>query len=261
MDLQLTDKRAFVTGGSHGIGLAIAKLLAQEGCHVGISGRSWEKLARAQHEIHRVAERYVHIFPCDVLQPEEITYTTHMAEYVMGSVDILINNVGGGGRWGKDDIISTDTAVWHEVYQKNAGAAVQFTRAFLTGMIEHNWGRVVTVTSRLGKEGGGRPWFNMAKAAEISLMKTLAMDHNLSGKGITFNSVAPGDILIEGSGFGDQAKSDPEMFEAYVRGNCPIGRMGTADEVASVVAFLSSNRASLVNGSCISVDGAQTRAF
>jgi 3-oxoacyl-[acyl-carrier protein] reductase len=121
---------------------------------------------------------------------------------------------------------------------------------------------VVTITSIYGgKEGIGRPWFTMAKAAETGLMKSLSAMAYLVRDGITFNSVAPGGIYIPGTGFEDEQKRDPEGFRRMVDHEYPLGRLGTPEEVAAVVAFLCSAEASLVNGANITVDGGQSRAF
>ena len=178
-----------------------------------------------------------------------------------GRLDILINNVGGGGRWGKDNIEETEVDVWKEVHQKNAGAAIIFTRKAIPLMRRNKWGRVITISSRLGKEGGGRPWFNMAKASQVAMMKTLSLTNYLVRDGITFNTIAPGGIYIEGTGFEKEKKDDPEGFRQIIDKDYPLGRMGTAEEVANVVAFVSSELASLVNGSQITVDGGQSKAY
>jgi len=179
-----------------------------------------------------------------------------------GGVQILVNNVGGGGRWGKETVEDTELRVWGEVYEKNAMAAVRFTRRALPHMRRGKWGRVVTITSIYGgKEGGGRPWFTMAKAAETGLMKSLSAMAYLVRDGITFNSVAPGGIYIAGTGFEDEQKRDPQGFQRMVDADYPLGRLGTPEEVAAVVAFLCSTEASLVNGANITVDGGQSGAF
>ncbi len=128
-------------------------------------------------------------------------------------------------------------------------------------MRKQKWGRVITISSIYGREGGGRPWFNMAKSAEISLMKTLAMTRYLIRDGITFNSVAPGGIMIPDTGWERERKENPEEFEKMVDRQFPLGRLGTPEEVASVVVFLASEKASLVNGASIPVDGAEGKSF
>jgi 3-oxoacyl-[acyl-carrier protein] reductase len=260
MDLGLKAKRALVTGGSHGIGLAAAKVLAAEGCDVAICSRTPERLAAAV-EVLRPFGNAVIADVCDVHSAAAIQAFCDDVLKRWSGVDILVNNVGGGGRWGKPSVEDTDEKVWIEVYEKNALAAVRFTTRLLPAMRKQKWGRVVTVTSRLGREGGGRPWFNMAKAAQTSMMKTLGMNHELAGAGITFNSVAPGNIMIPGTAWEEQMKADPAGFQRYVAAECPLGRLGTPEEVAAVIAFICSAQASLINGAAIAVDGGESRAF
>jgi len=207
VELELSNKRVLVTGGSKGIGKAIVSGLKDEGCAVDICSRTEGIIL-------------------DVLDRDY--------KKIDGKYDILINNVGGGGRWGGDNYEEFDE--WDDIYEKNAGAARKLTMKCLPYMKEKWWGRVVTISSIFGKEAGGRPWFNMAKAAEISLMK------NLAGKyeGITFNTVAPGYIDIGAKGF--------------------IGS-GKPDDVANIVVFLCSDKAKHINGACITVDGGESRSF
>lgn len=260
MDLGLAGKRALITGGSHGIGLTTAKALASEGCDVAICSRSKERLAPAAESLRSFGTAVI-AEPCDVHSGKAIQEFCDVIAEAWGGVDILVNNVGGGGRWGKSSIEDTEEKVWLEVYEKNTLAAVRFTVRFLPYMRKQKWGRVVTVTSRLGREGGGRPWFNMAKAAQTSMMKTLGMNHDLAGDGITFNSVAPGNIMIPDTGWEEQMKRDPDGFRRYVAQECPLGRLGTPEEVGAVIAFICSRQASLVNGAAVAVDGGESRAF
>jgi len=260
MELGLKGKRALITGGSHGIGLATAQALGAEGCKLAICSRSRKRLDAAV----KVLELYdpnVLALECDVLNPAEIDLAVSKVKDKWETLHILVNNVGGGGRWGEENVENTPINVWYEVYEKNAMAAVRFTRQFLPMMRENKWGRVVTVTSIYGKEGGGRPWFNMAKFAETSLMKSLALTRYLVRDGITFNSVAPGGIYIEGTGFEEEKLRDPEKFSQLIDAEYPLGRMGEAKEVADVIAFVCSERAGLLNGASIVVDGGQTKSF
>ena len=231
-------RRALVTGGSKGIGLAIADALACEGHNVTVLSRT-----RPQNTATPTPLKWVE---WDVLKVGP--RPTKAFEAVESGFDILINNVGGGGRWG-GSALGTREDVYEEVYEKNAGAAIYFTKTCVPHMVETGWGRVVTVASIHGKEAGGRPWFGMAKAAEIALMKSLAQDKELVRRGVTFNTVAPGHISVPG-------KPDEQDLESL-----PLGRMGKPEEVAAVVAFLCSEGASLVNGACIVVDGGESHSY
>ena len=223
MNLDIKGKKVLVTGGSHGIGLAIKKELKAEGCKV--------------YSVSR-GEGF------DVLNTTDIVRVIdHFTENGHLEIDILINNVGGGGRWGTPIPHEAYYKVWDDVYKKNAKVAYLLTMDALPYMMGQNWGRVITIASVYGKEGGGRPWFTMAKAAEIALMKTLALQPEYQEHNITFNSIAPGPIWIEGK--------EQDKYERY----------GQPEDVAGIVAFLCSDRARWINGACITVDGGFSRSF
>ena len=260
MDLNLDGKRALVTGGSHGIGLAVARGLADEGCSVAICARTDDTIAQAVSDLERRGVPAIGV-QADALVAADIERVVNTVIGSWGTIHILVNNVGGGGRWGSLNVEETSEDVWTDVYNKNAMAAVRFTRLVIPHMRRQKWGRVVTIASRLGKEGGGRPWFNMAKSAEISMMKTLAMTAYLAREGITFNTVAPGSIMIPNTGWETEALADPEAFEKKLDAEFPLGRLGTPEEVADVVAFVCSEKASLLSGACLLVDGGESRSF
>lgn len=256
----INGKNALITGGSHGIGLAIAEALAREGVNVAICSRSAERLNKSKEYLSQFGTEVIAL-EFDALSKSGPSEVTNILLAKWPQVDILINNVGGGGRWGKENILETDDAVWMEVYQKNALCASYFTKQVIAGMLKNKWGRVVSITSLFGKEGGGRPWFSMAKSAEVALMKSLSLDKNLVRNGITFNSVAPGGIAIPGTGYEIEMEANPTAFKAMIDSEYPLGRMGTPKEVADIVCFLCSNLASLINGAQITVDGGQSKSF
>ena len=260
MNLEIKGKYALVTGGCHGIGLAIAKKLAEEGCNVAVCDIDPERAKEAEEEIKKRGVESLGL-EADALKKNDIENAFQKVIEKWKTIHILVNNVGGGGRWGSSVVEETDEQVWTDVYEKNALAAIRFTVKAIPFMRSQKWGRVITIASKLGREGGGRPWFNMAKAAEISMMKTLAMNHDLARDGITFNSVAPGAIMILGTGWEKEQKENPDEFKKALDRDFPLGRMGNPEEVASIVAFLVSKEASLVNGACIPADGGESSSF
>jgi len=175
-----------------------------------------------------------------------------------GGIDVLVNNFGGGGRWGNEDPLATDERVWYEVMEKNYFSSVKLTLGFLPGMCRSGWGRIVSITSTLATQVGGRPWFNASKVAQATLMKNFSKNKAYVRSGITFNTVAPGAIMIPDTGWAAFANNDPRKFRDHVEMNMPLGRLGTPDEVAFAVSFLCSPRASLINGATILVDGGES---
>ena len=256
MKLGLEGKRALVTGGSHGIGLSIARLLASEGVAVALLARDGARLQAAALDLRQNGAEVITV-SADVLRSRDTSKAWDYVAQVWGGVDILVNNVGGGGRWGHENVLETSLKVWGEVYQKNTGVAIELARLALPGMLEKKWGRVVTVTSIFGEMTGGRPWFNIAKVSQNILMRSLAHRKDFARANITFNSVAPGAIYIPDTGWEEAESNEPIEFARYIE-SLPLGRLGTPEEVAEVVLFLVSNRASLVNGSSIVVDGGET---
>jgi 3-oxoacyl-[acyl-carrier protein] reductase len=250
MDLGIEGKWALITGGSRGIGKAIALSLAKEGCNIYICSRNTADIESTIDAAIRLGVKGKG-FPVDFNGCFGGSMTLVKMDQ---SIDILINNVGGGGRWGSEIVENNEYRLWEEVYNKNVKPAVVLVKTVLPYMLEQRWGRIITISSIYGKEGGGRPWFNMAKSSQISFMKCMALDKRYARSGITFNCVAPGPII--GPGWEKQIKENPQIEEDFV-----LGRCGYPEEVADVVAFLCSKKASLVNGSTIVVDGGESRSF
>jgi 3-oxoacyl-[acyl-carrier protein] reductase len=260
VDLGLKGKYALVTGGSHGIGRSIALALAEEGCNVAICARNKEQIGETLVELKASGIQSIGI-PADVMIPEDIERVIKSVIDAWGTIHILVNNVGGGGRLGSTVVEETAEDIWLDVYNMNALAAIRFTMKVIPFMKKQKWGRVITIASTQGREGGGRPWYNMAKSAEISLMKTLAMNPELTSCGITFNSIAPGAIIFTGNEWDILRKGNPKEFERVIGWKHPLGRLGAPEEVASVIVFLCSKKASLVNGASIPVDGGESKSF
>ncbi len=249
-----------VTGGSRGIGKQVALNLAREGAHVAICARNGDFLQPTVEAIEKCGSKAL-ACTCDVSKKADLDRFCDQVLSAWGQVDILVNNAGGGGPAYKGDFEKAGEEVWRETLDLNTFSTIRLINRLVPQMRERGWGRVVALSSKQGREGGGRPWYNMSKAALISLMKTYAMNFELARSGVTFNTVAPGAILTEIGNWADFKKEDPEKFETRLKTTFPMGRLGTAEEVAAVISFLCSEPARFVNGVCVSVDGAESKVF
>jgi 3-oxoacyl-[acyl-carrier protein] reductase len=250
MDLGLSGKIALVTGGSCGIGRAIALALAGEGCRVAICDLNPPSQPDPLFFIR-----------ADVTKPEDVCRVVDAVVKKWGGLDILVNNVGGGGGREPRPVEEVPESQWQETWDRNAFAAVRFTKLAIPHMRRANWGRVVTIASTAGKEGGGRPWYTMAKSAEIAMMKSLALNKDLVRDRLTFNSVAPGRVIFPGNEWDQFRQEDPQRFEQTIKQLLPLGRCGTPEEIAAAVVFLCSAQATLINGACLAVDGGESYSF
>ncbi len=253
MDLGLKDKVAIVTGSSRGIGRAIALGLVEEGCRVTLTARHEEELRQAAEEVR---SRGVEALPiqADVTQPEGVRQVVQETMGAFGRIDILVNNVGGsrGGQW-----MDSSEEDYRETLEVNLFPAIRFSQAVVPQMRRQGGGAIVNIASIWGREAGGKIAYNLAKAAEISLSKAMARD--LAPFRIRVNSVAPGSALFPGGSWDRRMKADPAGMAEFVRRELPLG-FGTPEEVANVVVFLASDRASHVSGACWVVDGAQSHS-
>ncbi len=243
--IDLTGKSAVVTGGSRGIGKAIALRLVRQGADVAFSYRGNESAAReTAAEIESLGRRALPV-QGDATDPEAAEALIKAALDAFGKVDILVNNAGIT----RDDLImrmSLDN--WRDVLETNLFGAFYATKAVTRPMLKAKGGRIINITSVSGQAGQtGQANYSSAKAGLIGLTKATARE--LASRGITCNAVAPGFVLTE------LTKDLPENLQAEITSRTPLGRFGTVEEIADAVAFLVSDEARFITGQVLAVDG------
>ena len=246
MDLGLAGKGVVITGGSRGIGRAIALAFADEGANIAICARGKEALDATAKQLVAKGVK-VHAQTADLAKPAELDAFLDGAHQVLGRVDVLVNNASGFG-------ISDDESGWKTGFDVDIMASVRASWKVVPWMTAQGGGAIVHISSTSALEAGSPPAYAAVKAALISHSKTLAVA--LAPSRIRVNTVAPGSIEFPG-GLWDRIKQEnPEGYEA-MRRSIPFGRLGRAEEVAAAVVFLASSRASWISGVTLSVDGVQ----
>ena len=245
--MTLSGRVAVVTGASQGIGRACAVKLAACGASVALVARNREKLEDVAAEIQRNAGAGVtaRVYPTDIDNEDQIKATFKSVVADFGKIDVLVNNAGIT----RDQLVMRmKRADWDSVLNTNLTSAYLCTQQAISSMLKQRWGRIINITSVFGQMGqAGQANYAASKAGLIGL--TMAIAREVGSRSITCNAVAPGFIeTAMTSGLADELKQSALKM-------IPLGRVGTADEVASCVAFLASEEAAYITGHVLNVNG------
>lgn len=249
MNLGIDNRVALVTGASKNIGRAICLALAKEGARVILVGRSKTKLNEVRAEMSGGAGRHLNI-ELDLQLPES---PLRLKEFLQGDFEnpeILVHNLGGS--LGVTDSFAP-AAEWAKVWYFNVGIAHELNRLFVPNMIARKWGRILHLSTLSTQTYDGYSPYTSAKCALDGYVKN--MSRQVSRYNVIMNSLAPGLVSLEGRYFARMQKENPAVLEQYFDNHLPIRRMGTADEIASIAAFLCSEHAAFMAGSIVRADG------
>jgi 3-oxoacyl-[acyl-carrier protein] reductase len=262
VDLKLQGKRALVTGASRGIGRAIAEELAREGCDVALVARDAERLRQAAAEIGRESNRKIVAVPGDAADAGSIADAIGAARAALGGIDILVNNAGSTP---EDGIDRLEFEKWqYSVALKSFGYA-RFAQGVLPEMRARRWGRIVNIIGRSGHQP--RPIYLAGGSVNAGLLSfTKALAEDCARDNVLVTGVNPGPIdTPRWAALRDAAAktrgTPPAEFDARAAASTALARLGTAEEIAGIVAFLCSERASYITGEIINVDGGGTRCI
>ena len=254
MDLGIKGRVALVTGGSRGLGRQAALSLAGEGVNVAICGRTQETLDKTVGELKSRGVSSIGV----VADISDLSISESLHKQVvdgLGRIDILVNNAGGGRP--SSDIEGTPFENFVGTFDLNLFGAFKLMKLVLSNMQAQHWGRIINITSIYGREYGGNVSYMSAKAALIATTKHAGV--SFAKDGVLFNTIAPGSIAhAEGGWESFQSDNPPEVVQDFIKNNLPMGKFGWPEPVGDLVAFLASERANLITGACIVVDGGQS---
>jgi 3-oxoacyl-[acyl-carrier protein] reductase len=255
VDLGIEGKGALVMGASRGIGRGVAAALAREGAHVAVASRTRERIEAAAEELSTETGGRVLPFVADATDLDSLEQVAGDAADALDGIDILMTNAGGPPA---GDPLDFERAEWDAAYRSLVLAPITLIKSVVDGMRQRGWGRVVNVTSTTTRQPiPGLMLSNSHRLAAVGAFKTLA--NELAQHGILLNSVAPGRIATDRAS--ELSGIPVEELLRRPLSDVPVGRFGRVDEIADVIAFLCSERASYVSGVNLLVDGGLVRAI
>ena len=262
MKFNFKNKNVFISGATHGIGLACILNFANLGANVITFSRDKKKILNLKKKLNFSKTNYL-VEEGDILDEKFIHSFSRVVLKKYKKIDILIHNVGGGGRWGGENFLNTNLNIWDEVYKKNNSGVIIFSKYFLPTMIKNNWGRVIVIGSVTGVEAKSedRPWFNAAKTAQHAIIKSFSKKYDFTKKNVTFNTISPGPIFIKNTGWDEERKKNPKKFNKKISALIPTKHLGKPEDVSFLCLFLSSDYAKYINGSNYIIDGGLTNAI
>jgi NAD(P)-dependent dehydrogenase (short-subunit alcohol dehydrogenase family) len=249
MDLGIRGMTALVTGASKGIGRAIAHELAGEGARLAIVARTKDTLDAVRLSLPGESDAH-RVFAFDLMAADGVRTLVSTLRAEMGEPQIIVHNLGGS--LGVTQALAP-LDEWQKVWRYNLGVAHELNCAFLPAMAARRWGRVVHLSTLSTTTFNGAPAYVSAKCAVDGYVK--AINREYSKDNVIISAVAPGAIYSEGRHFARLQKEDPGALKDYFKQHLPIQRLGTAEEIAPLVAFLCSNYASFMAGSIVGIDG------